>query len=380
MYFKFLRSIACFFLLAVCHSCKDSSTVSSHRGVVKNDMHVEMLDSITLQMDSTSMRGNFFMRGNELFFADVYFNKLFLLGTDDGMVRSARFNKGKASNEISNFMFMYPIENNENTIFFIDSSCNFFTFTDTAENIQKHGMIDFGWKKMKKGDYESPSVYNIMEMSDFDFKISQINDSVYIIPVSLISRNLGEKTVERFKKGHIFASLNKNTMDVDNVFGRFPDIYSDKPTNLFEFFSYDMAGDTIFVSHCIDSTIYVYKYPDELLFTMGYECPDIDRDYTTGHDIDWTIFGKDREHVGINTQIYHSNTDDTLLRIMNTGSKNGNKHYMQVYRNCDLVAEVEVPAAFKCLGNTGNTYYAVNMIPTVTGGKETFTLYKFRIR
>ena len=141
-----------------------------------------------------------------------------------------------------------------------------------------------------------------------------------------------------------------------------------------------MSGDTIFVNHCTDSTVYVYKYPDELLFTMGYECATVDRNYTTGYDIDPSVFEKDIEHVGINTQVYYVKDNGMLLRTVNSGAKYGSKYYLQVYKNCDLVAEEEMPAFFKCIGHVGDTFYGVNIVPVEKEGKETFTLYKFKIR
>lgn len=379
MNYKYIQSIILGIILLMCHSCKEDTMTVSHKGVVRKDAHVEILDSVVLNMDSTSMRGNFFMTKGVLYFADTYFDKVFSFRLDDGQIQSSLFGKGNAHNEISNFMYMYPLSNNDSIIFFIDSSNGFFTFSDTS-NINKHGIVDFGWKKVKKGDYDSPSVYNIMEMTDFDFKISQINDSISIMPVSLIDRSLGKNASERFKSGHIFASLNMKSMKVENVFGRFPGVYVQKPTNLFDFFSYDMSGDTIFVNHCTDSMVYVYKYPDELLFTMGYECASVDRNYTTGYDIDPSVFEKDIEHVGINTQVYYVKDNGMLLRTVNSGAKYGSKYYLQVYKNCDLVAEEEMPAFFKCIGHVGDTFYGVNIVPIEKEGKETFTLYKFKIR
>lgn len=338
-----------------------------------------MLDSVVLQMDSTSMRGNFFMTNGILYFADTYFDKVFKFRLTDGQMLSSIFDKGKAYNEITNFMYMYPINNNDSTIFFIDSSNNFYTFSDTS-NIKRHGNIDFGWGKVNTGDFDSPSVYNIMEMTDFDFKISQIDDSTSIMPISLISRNISKNISDRFSKGHIFALLNMRSMKVNNVFGHFPRIYSQKPTNLFDFFSYDISGDTIFVNHSIDSIIYVYKYPDELLYTIGYECALIDRDYTTGYDIDPSVFVKDIEHVGVSTQIYYIKDSGILLRTLNSGKKYNSRFYLQAYKNCDLIAEAEMPSFFKCIGHIDDIYYGVNLIPTEKGGKEIFTLYKFKIK
>ena len=368
-------------VLLLYYSCNEETVTISHRGIVRSGgANVELLDSVVLQMDSASMRGNFFMKDDTLCFADVFFGKVFQFDLSDGQMLSALFGKGKARDEISDFMFMYPVNNGDGSVFFIDSSNYFYTSADLF-HIKRHGMIDFGWGENAQKDLASPSVYNIMEMTDFDFKVTQINDSVCIMPVSLINRKLGSLVSDRYKDGRIFGALNMKTMKVENVFCGFPEIYSHKPTNLFEFFSYDMSGDTIFVNHAVDSTIYVYKYPDKLLFTMGYECKQIDRGYSIGYDLDPSVLLEDVDHVGVSTQLYYAKDKGLLLRVLNGGKRYGNRFYLQIYnKDCDLVAEVDVPPFFKCVGHKGDILYGVNLIPIERNGEEKFCLYKLKIK
>ncbi|MGN1213369.1 MAG: hypothetical protein ACI4TR_00585, partial [Bacteroidaceae bacterium] len=117
----------------------------SHRGTKRSGgVNVELVDSVALQLDSASMRGNFFMRDDTLCFADTYFGKVFQFDLNDGQMLSALFGKGKARDEISDFMFMYLVNNGDGSVFFIDSSNYFYTSADLF-HIKRHGMIDFGW-------------------------------------------------------------------------------------------------------------------------------------------------------------------------------------------------------------------------------------------
>lgn len=358
-------------------SCTNNSTIP-HEGSVTKNMSVVITDSVELEMDSTSSNGNFFFWNNTLCFADTYYNKVYRFNLSNGNLVSEMFGKGQAVNEISSFVDMYPIKNNDDEVFFIDSSNGLYTFTDSTK-IERRGIIDFGWGA-KSDDYESTSLYNIMEMSDFGFKLTQTDDSTLMVPLSIVNRLIKGSGKDQFEKGHIFGSLNLNTMKIDSVFGHYPQIYTTCPTNLFDFFSYDTAGDTVYVSHCIDSLIYVYKYPDELLYTMGYECPQIDRNYTKGHDIDFTVFEKDAEHVGVNTMLFYVKETGMLLRTMWAGGTFGNKYYLQAYKNNNLVAEAEVPMHFTCMYYNKGVYYAVNAYPHEKNGKEIFMLYKFVIK
>ena len=104
-------------------------------------------------------------------------------------------------------------------------------------------------------------------------------------------------------------------MKVVDVFGHFPEIYKVSPTPHLEFFQYAIEGDRMYVNHTVDSLIYVYQLPDKPLYTIGYECKDIDRDYTVSRKIDnSTLFEKDLQHVGFNTGLRFIPGSDVLCR------------------------------------------------------------------
>ena len=90
-------------------------------------------------------------------------------------------------------------------------------------------------------------------------------------------------------------------MKVVDVFGYFPEIYKVSPTPHLEFFQYAIEGDRMYVNHTVDSLIYVYQLPDKPLYTIGYECKDIDRDYTVSRKIEnTTLFEKHLQKGGFN--------------------------------------------------------------------------------
>lgn len=113
-------------------------------------------------------------------------------------------------------------------------------------------------------------------------------------------------------------------MKVVDVFGHFPEIYKVPPTPHLEFFQYAIEGDRMYVNHTVDSLIYVYQLPDKPLYTIGYECKDIDRDYTVSRKIDnSTLFEKDLQHVGFNTGLRFIPGSDVLCRTYIKSAKNG---------------------------------------------------------
>lgn len=120
-------------------------------------------------------------------------------------------------------------------------------------------------------------------------------------------------------------------MKVVDVFGHFPEIYKVSPTPHLEFFQYAIEGDRMYVNHTVDSLIYVYQLPDKPLYTIGYECKDIDRDYTVSRKIDnSTLFEKDLQHIGFNTWLRFIPGSDVLCRTYIKSAKNGESG-MQIY-------------------------------------------------
>lgn len=373
-----IRKTLLLIAIIVATSCADKKNVE-HTGQKTNAVSFNMVDSLIIPMDSTSLRGNFFVQNDVLCFADTYYNRVYRFVLPTAKPLGYIFNKGRAQNEISNMMFMYPVTNTESESFFVDQSGGLFTFNDSSK-INRLGTIPLGMSEGNKDDFESPLVYGLMEISDFDLKIAQITDSTYLLPITLLPRNIPSKIEESFEKAHIFCLLNINTMEVEELLGKYPEIYRTSPTNKFDFFSYDIKKDTIYVNHCIDSLIYVYKYPDQLLYTIGYECDRIDRSYTIGCDLESSVLGEDLSRVGFSTQINYVPETDMLIRIMNRGASYGNEFVLQAYKNNNLVAEVDIPSYFSYLTYSDGYYYGVDLLPVERDGKEEFMLYRFTLK
>ena len=169
-------------------------------------------------------------------------------------------------------------------------------------------------------------------------------------------------------------------MKVVDVFGHFPEIHKVSPTPHLEFFQYAIEGDRMYVNHTVDSLIYVYQLPDKPLYTIGYECKDIDRDYTVSRKIDnSTLFEKELQHVGFNTGLRFIPGSDVLCRTYIKSAKNGESG-MQIYKGHDLVADVDVPSFFNFLGYSDGYYYGSSYIPIENDESTTIAIYRLRIK
>lgn len=120
--------------------------------------------------------------------------------------------------------------------------------------------------------------------------------------------------------------------------------------------------------------------PDKPLYTIGYECKDIDRDYTVSRKIDnATLFEKDLQHVGFNTGLRFIPGSDVLCRTYIKSAKNGESG-MQIYKGHDLVADVDVPSFFNFPGYSDGYYYGSSYIPIENDESTTIAIYRLRIK
>lgn len=359
-------------------SCSESiETV--HRGEWKANEKILLLDSVIVDAGNTSGRGNFFMQDSLIYFADSYYASIFQYDFVSASCTGRYFGRGQGPDELPSFIYSYPFKNGNQECFLMDNSLGMYVYKEGEFSLKYKGRIDFGWEHLSRNDYDSPSVYNLMEMTDFGIDLTCLNDSTVLLPINLINRYLEKVSKERYEKGHIFAELDTRNMKVTKVWGQFPDVYQQKPTPFFEFFQYAINEDTLYVNHATDSLIYVYKYPDNLLYTIGYDSPDVNRDYTIGYDVEMANFKSDIGIVGANSGLLYVPEKNLLFRtILKTISSH--EVSLQAYLNDDLILDVDMPDSFKLLGFWDDFFYGVSLFPKEDNeGNMSFVFYRFKI-
>lgn len=356
----------------------NKATVNNHLGEKEVTITSLQVDSIIIDADSTSLSGNFVLMDSSLMFVDQRYCKIFSYSVLTGREGESYGGFGKGPNEMNGIMFGAPLSPADTSMWIIDSSNGVYEFTPFSGQIKYLSRLDFSWNKPKR-DYNSPSVYNLMEMSDFGVTFHKINDEEVLIPLSLVNRTLGDVEADRYKKGKTIGSLSASSLKVNALIGSMPDFYRENPLPFFEFFDYAVGSkdSIIYVNHAPDSLIYCYRYPDQLLYTIGYEPEGINRDYTVGYDVTDKDFQNDIQHVGVNTGLYYDPVDNLLFRTSLSDFGSG-RIMMQAYRDNNLILECEMPPYFKLLGRYGDRYYGVRFLPVETTGEEVyFILYSF---
>lgn len=341
---------------------------------------VEM-DSIRIDADTTSLQGNFVMMDSSLMFVDQRYCKIYAFSLGNGRLKGAYSGHGQGPNEMTGIQYGSVVHPADTVMWIVNASNGIYEFTPSNGNVTYKDRVDFAWGDSDKGDYSSPSCYNIMEMSDFGLTLTQIDDSTLLMPVSIINREIGEIESVRYSKGHIFGKVDPETLKVKKLTGEFPEYYASTPLPFFEFFDYAVDDDNglIYVSHAPDSLIYKCDMEGNRLSTLGFEPKGVNREYTSGFNVaDIEAFKKDIEHVGANTGLYYDKGAKLLFRTSMVDMPTG-VVIMQVYKDNDLILEQEMPPYFKLLGKCGDAYYGVRFLPEDDGNDAWFTLYRFKL-
>jgi hypothetical protein len=352
-----------------------------HKGENKTQSQSIIIDWDSTEIDIfyTSGQGNFFMKDSIITFASHYYAKIYNYNCNTGELISSHFGLGQGPNELLRFFHATPIIND--TSFFIINNNIDVTLYNNRYELDRKGIIDFKWKDLCIGAYDSPSVYNFMLKTDLGANIYKYGENL-IIPLQPILHYVCEDervTKEHFAKSHIFGLLDINTMEVNKVFGHYSPVYQKQLLPHFNFFSYTFDNDLFYVDFPVDSLIYVYKYPDTLLYSFGFECKDIVRSYTTSTVLNDEIY-EDFRRNGLNAEIINFKESGLLFR---TYIRNMEKATcgMQIYDNTtyDLLADIDVPFSFKLLGYYGACFYGVTMMPRETDDNTYVTFYKLKI-
>ena len=341
------------------------------------------IDTIKIPLHDAGGWGCFYMEDSVITFADEI-TCTFMDFNLDGELINSYFRRGRGKNEIVALINAYPIYNDrQRRGVIIDNNNSVTVFDRKSKDILQKGQLDFGWKNPGQEEYDSPALYNIMQLSDFGLSVFMESDSVLVIPLSIINRmtkNPAMIEADRYEKGAIFGKLDLSSMKVTDVFGHFPEVYKENPMPHLESFNYIVSGDTMYVNHIVDSLIYVYEYPDRLVYTLGYECPGINRDYTVTRKIDTGEMVRDdiNRGVGMNSGLYYSEDTGILCRTymksLNTGSSG-----MQMYKGANLVAELELPQFFKLLGYHDGYWYGCRILPLEDEDTTSLVLYRIKI-
>ena len=84
------------------------------------------------------------------------------------------------------------------------------------------------------------------------------------------------------------------------------------------------------------------------------------------------------QHVGFNSGLLFCFENNTLCRTYIKSAETGESG-LQIYKNNDLITDVEMPSYFKLLGYKDGYYYGVRLIPIEDLDSTYLILYRLKI-
>ena len=331
------------------------------------------IDSLNLNLieypdlKSSSLSG--FIRLNEgnINFIDQRFGWIYKFDLNGKLV-SKHLGQGEGPFELNTAFVDGVVNLNNNDWLFMGSS--FDIHIHSKDDLERKLLFTLGWVgNSNYADVRGSKTPNPEEFALYTLDYQNLtlrkdsNDNVYI-PIYGESNNFnGFQNDRYYKEGRILAKLSLKTGKVEELLGNRSKEYLEyKYVGQHAYFSYDISKkDNFYVSHEIDSLIYVYDKNFKPLYTFGNEGLNMDKNYYevpyfNMKEIKKAIFDS-KPTKGWYSHVEYIDEYDLLFRSY---KKNEKDKYdgLQIYKSNKLIADIEVPKNFKVIGSHGNRFYS----------------------
>ncbi len=370
--YKMKHTIFYLVLLSFFISCSDESDSRDFlfdvQAVSKKEIKVHELDveTITFSDVESSYSGSLNYDNQEINFVDQRFGWIFVFDKD-GQLIDKKLGQGEGPNELNTaFVDGYlQLKNGKNL--FWGSSFDIHIH-DALMNREKQYIL--GWegeqsqRLVRENPKPDPKEFGLYTL-DYQNMIlrEDANGNVYI-PIYGENNNFNAYQSKRYyKEGRILAKLNLKTQKVEALLGaRSPEYLKYNYVGHHSFFSYDISNkDEFYVSHEIDSLIYVYDKNFQNIRTFGNSGRDMVTDYTEYPVLDikkfQDLYFNDRPFKSWYGAVEYFDEFDLLFRSYNKGNSL-TQDGLQIYKGDLLIADIDVPKGLEVKGYIAPYFYS----------------------
>lgn len=219
-----------------------------------------------------------------------------------------------------------------------------------------------------KGEY-----IGMYEIQNYNAKTVPLSDG-YLITKIDVEHPIFNAFITRdyYRESRILAKVNPFSGVVQEILGTRPDSYESYQFvpfhNKFDF--HISADNHYYITHEIDSMIYVFDSNWELKESFGASGIDMKTNYLESQNLDVAFDSKQfyfsRKNEGYYKDIYIDEENNLVLRTYRQGSdrqdlldETYNPLQLQVFKDNKLLGDFSVPGRFKVLGKAGD-YYVVD--------------------
>ncbi|OPZ57825.1 MAG: hypothetical protein BWY89_00394 [Bacteroidetes bacterium ADurb.BinA012] len=323
------------------------------------------LDTVVLDKIEYSFDGILQIYSDNLSFIDKNYGLIYNFDTS-GKLISKDLGKGRGPGEIeSGYIEGHTVLQNGEHVF-IGSSSDVHILDKDWKYVKRLTM-DWHFSTPDAGSVPNPDPAEpIVYTLDYaNFKV--LSDSKNNAYMPIYSENPyfnGMMSESYYKNGRILLKMDLSDGYVVDLFGRrSPEYlkYRFLPQHATFYFDIDKS-DRFYISHEIDSLIYVYDHDFKPLYSFGNKGIDMNTEYTELSEFDAKKFRKlffeDKPQRGYYKDIIlFEDMDDLLFRSY---SKGYHTPYdgLQIYRDKTLIADLDVPKGFKVIGYLPPFFYS----------------------
>jgi hypothetical protein len=185
--------------------------------------------------------------------------------------------------------------------------------------------------------------------------------SMLYVPVRILDRvspNFNFYTKDYYEKSYTIGMINTASGRFERGFGEWPADYHEKIMPHLDDRYVVVKDDSVYVSYNASPLIQVYSpYPDfKLQYSFGVEGTDLDNSYRSVRSRE-----EKREHKskrGFYSHIYYDETEGLIFRSYIKSKSPERKAGIQVYKDGELIADLNTPRHFNVIGKIGDYYYA----------------------
>ncbi len=327
---------------------------------------VATIELKTSKMDSSinsSFVGNLWVNNNKLYFSDSHFNYVFNLDSNGNLINT-HLGKGGGPTEIEDLDDIVP--NKDGTYTVLSSyDTSIYNFDRSWNRISKVN-IDFNLKRSYTEVLKNPepSLPESYELETGYEDILRYWDRDYVamaVSASHPSFNGYYDSDLFYNNSRIITLINKKTGMIEEFLGRRPPIYL-KRQNIpsFNHFKFEVDKEKVYLSFFPDSNIYLIDKKSKLAFgKFGEPGREMKTSYRLTDNYEQAL---ENEAVDLEIYGYYKHLkiipEDNLIFRSYTKGKDTTTDGLQIYKNYNLIGDLDVPKGFKMVGKINDDYIA----------------------
>lgn len=361
---KFILVIVCIGMNA-CHldqNKKNSYYASVHNFSCRKSEEIKpVFDTLAFDGSRSSMEGQYFIREDTVFMADEVVGAILAFDSEGHYLKQV-VKRGNGPNEILGVTGVAPrgegfisIDGQWGVSVFDRNKQRIYNFN--IDWVPKHSMKE----QQKNPDPEDSGIY---EMEFYKRLLRPYGENKMMLYITCehpdfnaFSKKSGKKF---YSESYTIALISLETGKVEKLMCPYSPVYSDYQfLSTFKNQLFDTYGEHLFYSFEADSLIYHYNPETSAVTSFGYAGRGMNTAYPVYTNVDDSDgnYDTDHEKYGHYRYLKYDYHNKLLLRGYRKGAKplaDG----LQIYRDNCLIADIDVPRNFECIGYISPYFYA----------------------